>query len=210
MRVMTSSRGILEPLSFEQVSSSTLPAAEVGAVSLKDMSSLITTKENRVKNTRVKKGFVHQKGNYIGGAVDFETGILTPLSLPEPTTAQVPANKEQSTKERVNANKFILDSANSNHAKVQVMTMEMTRSIEDHQINVVRQVVMGNFTPVPLKVINQKSVLLSVVAYNSLSADQIQQLSDNIDKAKAQAAHMSDIGGIDVDMIMPSHSTGFG
>jgi hypothetical protein len=43
---------------FEQISSSTLPAADVEAVSLNDMASLITTKEDGVENTRSKKGFI--------------------------------------------------------------------------------------------------------------------------------------------------------
>jgi hypothetical protein len=79
---------------FKQVSSLTLPAADVGAVSLKDVASLITTKEDRAENTRMKKGFICQKGHYIGGAVDFETVILTSLSLSGSTAAHVLANKK--------------------------------------------------------------------------------------------------------------------
>ena len=98
---------------FEKVSSSALPAVDVGAVSLKDVASLITTKEDRVENTRLKKGCIRQKGHYMGGAIDFETGILTSLSLPEPTAVHVLANKDQFIEERVNANKLILNLANS-------------------------------------------------------------------------------------------------
>ena len=43
---------------FEQLYSSTSPVTDVGAVSLKDVASLITTKEDRVENTRLKKGFI--------------------------------------------------------------------------------------------------------------------------------------------------------
>ena len=75
--------------------------------------------------------------------------------------------------ERVNANKLILKSANSHRTKGQAMAIKTAQSIEDHPINVVCQLVMGNFTSTPLKLINQKSVFLSVVAYSSLSADQL-------------------------------------
>ena len=82
--------------------------------------------------------------------------------------------------------------------------------MEDHQINVVRQLVMENFTPTPLKVINQKSVLLSIVAYSSLYADQLLQLGGDLTRVKARAAQMSDKGDIDVGMIMSSQIAGFG
>ena len=106
----------------------------------------------------MKKGFIRQKGHYIDGAVDFETGTLTSLLLPEPTAAHVLANKEQSTEERINAIKLILDFENSHCTKGHAMAMEIARSMKDHPINVVRQLVIENFTPTPLKVTNQKSV----------------------------------------------------
>ena len=105
----------------------------------------------------------------------------TSLAMPEPAAAHVLANKEQSVEEQVNANKLILDSANAHQTKGQVMAMETARYMEDHQINVVRQLVMGNFTSAALKKINQNTVLLSIVAYSSLSTKQIQQLGDELD-----------------------------
>ena len=63
------------------------------------------------------------------------------------------------------------------------MAVETTHCMKDYSINVVRQLVMGNFTPSLLKKINQKTVLLSIAAYSSLSVDQIQQLEDNLDSA---------------------------
>jgi hypothetical protein len=95
-------------------------------------------------------------------------------------------------KERVNANNTFLDSSNLRRTKGQVVAMETARSMDDQPINVVHQLVMGNFTPAPLKVINQKHVLLSVVAYSSLSTEQLQQLGDNLDRAKARMAQMSE------------------
>jgi hypothetical protein len=86
------------------------PAPDVGTMSLRDVASLITTKEARAEDTRAKKGFICQKGHYIGGTLDFATGKLTSLSMPLPSTARVLENKEQPIKERVNANKIIFDS----------------------------------------------------------------------------------------------------
>ena len=111
------------PGTFKQTSSLALPPTDVGAVLPKDVALLITTKEDRVENTRLRKGFIHQKGHYITGTVDFETGKLTSLSLPEPVVVHVLANTEQSIEERVNANKLILDSENTCRTKGQVMAM---------------------------------------------------------------------------------------
>ena len=133
---MTSLRG--DRGTFKQVSLSTLSAADVGAVSLKNTASLIMTKEYRVENMR----FICQKGHYIGGAVDFKTGIIMSLSLPVPTVAHILANEKQSTEERINSKKLILDLENLHRTKGQVMAMGMTRSMEDHQLNLVRQLVM--------------------------------------------------------------------
>jgi hypothetical protein len=46
------------------------------------------------------------------------------------------------------------------------MVMETACCMEDQKINVVCQLMMGNFTPKPLKKINQETVLLSIVAYS--------------------------------------------
>ena len=81
---------------FEQLSSSTSPVADVGRVSLKEVASLITPKEDRVENTKLKRGLIRQKGGYIGRAVDFGMGIFTSLSLPESTAAHGLADKDQS------------------------------------------------------------------------------------------------------------------
>ena len=137
---------------FEQVAPPVPPAPADGAVSLTDMASLITTKEDRIENTRLAKGFIRQKGHYIGETVDFVIGELTSLVMPEPTAAHVLANKEQSIEEQVNANKLILDSANAHQTKGQVMVMETARCMEDHHINMVCQLVMGTFTSTAEKI----------------------------------------------------------
>ena len=58
--------------------------------------------------------------------------------------------------------------------------------------------------------INQKSVLLGIVVYSSLSTDQLQQLDDNFNRAKARAVQKSDKEDVDVDMFMPSRIVAFG
>jgi hypothetical protein len=78
---------------FDQAASLVSPTVDVGSVSLRDVASLITTKEDRVESKRLKKGFIRQKGHYIGGTVNFSTGKLTSLSMPQPTAAHVLANK---------------------------------------------------------------------------------------------------------------------
>jgi hypothetical protein len=57
---------------------------------------------------------------------------------------------------------------------------------------------------VPLKVINQKSVFLSVMVYSYLSVGQLQQLGDELIRVKVQSTQMSDKRDVDVDMVMPS------
>ena len=88
------------------------------------------------------------------------------------------------------------------------MAMEPARSMPDHQINVVRQMVLGSFSKTPLKKIDQKSVLLSIVSYMSLSTDQVQKLGEELDRARAIAAQKVDQGDVDVDLIVPSHLAG--
>ena len=83
---------------FEQIAPPVPPAPAAGAVSLTDMASLITTKEDRIENTRLTKGFIRQKGHYIGDTVNFVTGELTSLAMSEPTSAHVLVNSLSKSK----------------------------------------------------------------------------------------------------------------
>jgi hypothetical protein len=70
--------------------------------------------------------------------------------MPEPTAAHILAMDNLLIEEWVNATKLILDSENSHRIKGQVMAMETTHCIEDHQINVMCKLVIGNFMPTSL------------------------------------------------------------
>jgi hypothetical protein len=129
----------------------------------------------------------------------------------EPTAAHILANKEQSTEQQVNTDQLILDSANTHHTRGPLMAMETVRYMEAHQINVVHQLVMRDFTSAPLNKINQKLVLLITVAYRSLSINHIQQLGDNLDRETHHEQHRSlKMREVDVELIMPSHITVLG
>jgi hypothetical protein len=193
---------------FEDLASPTFNTNSSLPVTLADIGSVLTTKSDRIENTRLAKGYDRQRSHYIGGIVYFVKGTLTSVALPLPTAAHVTANKEQTLEERVNATKLILDSANSFRTKENIMAMESARSMPDHQINLVCQTVLGNFSKTPVKKIDQKSVTASIILHMSLSADQVQKLGDELDKARAEAAQKKDQGDVSVDLIVPTHLAG--
>ena len=88
------------------------------------------------------------------------------------------------------------------------MAMEFARSMPDHQINLVRQMILGHFIKIQIKKIDQKFVTAGIVAFMSLSLDHIQKLGGELDKARADAAQKKDQGDVNVDLIVPTHLSG--
>ena len=88
------------------------------------------------------------------------------------------------------------------------MAMELAHSIQDHQINLVHQIVIGKFSKTPVKKIDQKSVTASIILYMLLSAGQFQKFGEELDKTRAEAAQKMDQGYVNVEMIVPSHLAG--
>ena len=103
--------------------------------------------------------------------MDFNTGKLTSVALPLPTAAHVKANKEQTLEEQVNETKVILNTVNSFCTKDNIMAMESARSIPEHQVNLVCQMVLGQFSKTPVKRIDQKAITAGIIAFVALSSD---------------------------------------
>jgi hypothetical protein len=193
---------------FEDLGSPASNPASALPVTLADIGSVLTSKSDRIENTRLAKGYDRQRSHYIGGIVDFNAGKLTSVALPLPTAAHVKANKEQTLEERVNETKVILDTANSFRTKDNIMAMESARSMPEHQVNLVRQMILGQFSKTPVKRIDQKAITAGIVAFMALSSDQVQKLGEELDKARAEAAQKKDQGDVNVELIVPSHLSG--
>ena len=140
--------------------------------------------------------------------MDFNTGKLTSVALSLPTAAHVKANTEQILEERVNETKVVLDKANSFGTKDTIMAMESARSMPEHQVNLVRQMILGQFSKTQVKRIDQKAVTAGIIAFMSLSLDQVQKLGDELDKARAEAAQKKVQGEVNVELIVPTHLSG--
>ena len=117
-------------------------------------------------------------------------------------------NKEQTLDAQVNTTKLILDTANSFCTKENIMAMESARSMPEHQINLIRQMILGQFSKTPVKKIDQKVVTAGIVAFMSLSPDQVQKLGEELDKARAEAAQKKDQGDVNVGLIVPTRLSG--
>ena len=98
---------------FEDLASPTSNTNSLLSVTLADIVSVLTTKSDRIENTRLAKGYDRQHNHYIGGTVDSAKGILTSVALPLPMASHITSNKDQTLEERANATQLILDSANS-------------------------------------------------------------------------------------------------
>ena len=79
---------------FGDLGSPTSNTTSALPVTLVEIGSVLTTKSDRIENTRLAKGYDRQHNHYIRGNVDFATGTLTSVALPLPTAAHVKANKE--------------------------------------------------------------------------------------------------------------------
>ena len=59
--------------------------------------------------------------------------------------------------------------------------MESAHSMPDHQINLVRQIVSGDFSKTTVKQNDQDTLTSGIVAFMPLSVDQVQKLGDESD-----------------------------
>ena len=82
------------PGAFEDLASSTSNTNSSLPVTLADIGSVLTTKSDRIENTRLVKGYDRQRSHYIGGIIDFAKETLNSVALPFPTAAHVTANNE--------------------------------------------------------------------------------------------------------------------
>ena len=84
---------------FELVTPPALPPQQAGtsavAPTMGDVAKLMTTKDDRKENTRVKRGFFRLSGTFIPGNLDFKRGTIQSLVLPTPTNAHTIATKEE-------------------------------------------------------------------------------------------------------------------
>ena len=87
------------------------------------------------------------------------------------------------------------------------MAMESACSVPEHQINLIRQMILGQFSKTPVKK-DQNVVRAGIVAFMVLFPDQVQKLGEEFDKARAEAAQRKDQGDVNVELIVPTHLSG--
>ena len=88
------------------------------------------------------------------------------------------------------------------------MATESARSVPNHQINRVSQMILGNFSKTCVKKVDQNIVTVGIIAFMLLSADHVQKLGDELDKARAEAAQKIYHGDMSVDLIVATHLAG--
>ena len=85
-------KGIL--VDFKELGLSLPQANSSFPVTLADIGTVLLTKADSRKNTRLAKEYDCQPSHCIGGNVDFVKGTLTSITLSLPVTAHVTANKD--------------------------------------------------------------------------------------------------------------------
>ena len=148
------------------------------------------------------------KGVFVGGAVDCEEGILTFIVFPTLTKAYIAVINETTMEEQTDLIKRMSDSNNYFRPAGDILAMATGQSMEDHDMQIIRQLITGAFSTTPLKKLNQKVVKVGITNWLALGVDDTKLASDNLDCKQAREAQQEKKGEMSVELMAPDIMTG--
>ena len=170
------------------------------------MAKIIETSSDRLEKKRLTSGHVKCLGFYLGGDVDFETGTVKSVVIPTLTQAFQDALKESTLEERAEALKRLLDSNNA-YRPQEMLALANDRDMENHDMLLVKSIVTGRFSPVPLVKLNQKSSQATFAHWLKMSTDKTRRTQDELNRAEARACLLLDNDSTREDLIAPDPLT---
>ena len=149
-----------------------------GQISAETLGKILSTKDDQKENTRLAKGLVELKSVMMGGVVDLVTGKIKSMVIPVLTKAHILVNQGTTLDERVDNIKRMCDTNNKIRPGREVLASAAARDMENHDLQLIRQLPLGNFSTVPLVTLTEKRVKLSLVHWLPMgkeSSDHTQQ-----------------------------------
>ena len=181
-----------------------------GGVSVKDLASIVETAKSRQEKTRLKNGYNKCRGMYAGGDFDIETGKLTSIVLPQPTEAHKQANLLTTLEERTDAVKRMFDTCNRLRPKGAVIAIAASRDMNNHDPQMCRQILGGQFSKSTMTSMKDKPVRCSILSFCPLSVSDNTMVVGEMEEQEARRARNEETEGVRIYLIIPDEITGLG
>ena len=110
-----------------------------------------------------RKTLVKLKSAIMGGVVDLATSKVTSMVISVLTNAHILANQGTTLEERVDDIKHMCDTNNRARPGGQVMASSAEHDMENHDVQLIRQMLLGTFSTIALVSLTEKRVKLSIV-----------------------------------------------
>ncbi len=148
-------RQFLGPYKTAAVTPPTAPAGgTLTQTAVDKLATAMTTKEDRREAEKLRDGLVSTKAVFMAGVLDKKKGEITSLAIPTTTQAFTQALKQTTIAERARKLKRMLDT--NNRARPAGSTNAVFRDMANHDINLVKVLVTGDFSQVPIADISAK------------------------------------------------------
>ena len=126
------------------------------------LATAMTTKEERREAEKLQDGLVSTRAFFLAGVIDIKKGEITSLALPTMTQAYKHALKRTTIAERARGLKRMLDT--NNRKRPAGSTNAVFRDMPNHDVNLVKVLVTGDFAQVPISDINAKAKEFTIAA----------------------------------------------
>ena len=120
--------------------------------------------------------------------MDLVMGKVTSMVIPVLTNAHILANQGTTLDERVDHIKCMYDTNNKMRPGGEVLASTAARDMENHDVQMIRQLLLGFFSTVPLVTLTEKRVKLSVVHWLPMGKESSDCTQQEQERAEAQAA----------------------
>jgi hypothetical protein len=153
-----------------------------------ELAAALTSRDERKESNKLRDGFVKLQSIFVGGTISLDTPSLTSIVLPEPTTAHKEANLKTTIDECTDALKRILDMANTQRVdRALLFALESHRSMALHDYLLCRQILLGNWSMVPVNTISDKQILVGVLHFIPPTTEETSSIQREHDESELSA-----------------------
>jgi hypothetical protein len=180
----------LQPLFAEAPSTSPLvtPPPVATGFTAAELAAALSSRDERKESNKLRDGFVKLQSIFVGGTISLDTPSLTSIVLPVPTTAHKEANLKTTIDERTDALKRILDTANTQRVDGALLfALESHRSMALHDYLLCRQILLGNWSMVPVNTISDKQILVGVLHFIPPTTEETSSIQREHDESELSA-----------------------
>ena len=180
----------LQPLFAVTPSNSTLttPPPVATGFTAAELAAALSSRDERKESNKLRDGFVKLQSIFVGGTISLDTPSLTSIVLPVPTTAHKEANLKTTIDERTDALKRILDTANTQRVDGALLfALESHRSMALHDYLLCRQILLGNWSMVPVNTISDKQILVGVLHFIPPTTEETSSIQREHDESELSA-----------------------